>query len=246
MTATRDAADIGGLLWWAARPRETPARHEDYHRLVTRYRGDPDFAAAADAAFLGAGLYVTVDEREGIIVAAAPDSPLRVTLSDVVKRAQPIQRAVVGAVILAVAYTAYPEPVMLDDPDRMAVFTTRSVVDALDRAVEAHAQAATGDGGVDDDMLEAWRGWQALAPARPNAARRSGNDRTGVVAKVCRLLVEAGYLTPRGDVDGGTWVARPRFRHAVATLCEDSELYVLVNGLTDNAPEVSDDDDNYE
>lgn len=246
MNLTREAADIGRLLWWAARPRETPARHEDYHRLITRYRGDPDFAAAADAVFLGAGLYVTVDEREGIIVAAAPDSPLRVTLSDVVKRTQPIQRAVVGAVILAVAYTAYPEPVMLDDPDRMAVFTTRSVVDALDRAADAHAEAATGDGGVDEEMLEAWRGWQALAPARPNAARRTGNDRTGAVAKVCRLLVEAGYLTARGETDGGTWVARPRFRHAVTALCEDSELYVLVNGLASGGSEITDGDGDHE
>ncbi|GFG53486.1 hypothetical protein CQY20_22030 [Mycolicibacterium agri] len=239
MSFTRDAADIGRLLGWAARPRETPARHEDYHRLVSRYRGDADFASAVDAAFAAAGLYVTVDEREGAIVAAAPDSPLRVTLSDVMKRAQPLQRAVVGAVILAIAYTTYPEAVMLDDPDRMAVFTTRSVVDALDRAVQAHAEAATGDGGVDEEMLEAWRGWLALAPARPNAARRSGNDRPGVVARVCRLLVEAGYLTSRGDVDGGTWVARPRFRHAVAALCEDSELYVLVNGLADNSVEIT-------
>ena len=40
-------------------------------------------------------------------------------------------------------------------------------------------------------------------------------------------------LTARGDTDGGTWLARPRFRHAVAALCEDSELYALVNGLAE-------------
>lgn len=34
--------------------------------------------------------------------------------------------AVIGAVILAVARTAYPEPSMVDDPDRMAVFTTQA------------------------------------------------------------------------------------------------------------------------
>jgi hypothetical protein len=32
-------------------------------------------------------------------------------------------------------------------------------------------------------------------------------------------------------------LARPRFRHAVATLCEDSELYVLVNGLAQRDPD---------
>ena len=106
---------------------------------------------------------------------------------------------------------------MVDDPDRVAVFTTRAVVDVLDRAAEGHADDAEHDGGLDEDVLESWRGWLALAEARPNAQRRSSADRPGVVNKVCRLLVDAGYLTPRSDVDGGTWLARPRFRHAVAT-----------------------------
>jgi hypothetical protein len=232
MSLTSDAADIGRLLGWAARPREVPARHDDYHRLIVRYRDDPDFATAVDAAFAGAGLYLTVDEREGAIVTAAPDSPMRVTLTDVMKRAQPNQRAVVGAVILAVAQTAYPEPAMIDDPDRVAVFTTRAVVDVLDRAAEGHSEVADTDGVLDEELLEAWRGWLALAPARPNAQRRSAADRPGVVNKICRLLADAGYVTQRSDVDGGTWLARPRFRHAVAALCEDSELYALVNGLT--------------
>jgi hypothetical protein len=229
--ASADAADIGRMLGWAARPRETPARHDDYHRLTVRYRNDPDFAAAVDAVFIGAGLYLTVDDREGAIVTAAPDSPLRVTLTDVMKRANPTQRAVVGAVILAIAHSAYPEPVMVDDPDRVAAFTTRTVVEVLDRAAEAHSDSAEHDGGLDEELLESWRGWLALAPARPNAQRRTAADRPGVVIKICRLLVDAGYLTQRSDLDDGTWLARPRFRHAVATLCEDSELYVMVNDL---------------
>jgi hypothetical protein len=237
MSLISDAADIGRMLGWAARPRETPVRHDDYHRLIARYRDDPDFAAAVDTAFAGAGLYLTVDDREGAIVTAAPDSPLRVTLTDVVKRAQPVQRAVVGAVILAIAYAAYPEPVMVDDPHRLAVFTTRAVVDVLDRAAEGHADTADADAGLDDELLEAWRGWLLLAPARPNAQRRSAADRPGMVNKICRLLAEAGYITQRSDVDSGTWLARTRFRHAVAALCEDSELYALVNGITPSGPD---------
>lgn len=58
-------------------------------------------------------------------------------------------------------------------------------------------------------------------------------ERPGAVNRVCRFLADAGYLTARGDTDGGTWLARPRFRHAVAALCEDSELYALVNGLAE-------------
>jgi len=232
VSALSDAADIGRLLGWASRPRENPSRHDDYHRLIVRYREDPDFAAAADAAFAGAGLYLTVDEREGAILTAAPYSPLRVTLTDVMKRANPAQRAVVGAIILAIASTAYPESSMLDDPDRVAVFTTRSVVDALDRASAGYAENTNSDGSLDEELLEAWRAWHQLAPGRPNAQRQSVSDRLGMVKRVCRILDEAGFLTARGDLDGGTWLARPRFRLAVAELCEDSDLYVIVNGPT--------------
>jgi hypothetical protein len=233
VSATSDAIDIGRILAWASRPRETPGRHDDYHRVVSRYRNEPDFAAAVDAVFSGAGLYLTVDERDGVIVTANADSPLRMTVTDIMKRAQPYHRAVIGAVVLAVARTAYPEGSMLDDPDRVAVFTTQSVVDTLDRAAQIHADSTSEDGGLDEDQVESWRRWLALAPARPNARRRSTNDRPGVVNRVCRFLADAGYLTARGDTDGGTWLARPRFRHAVTVLCEDSDLYALVNGLTD-------------
>jgi hypothetical protein len=155
------------------------------------------------------------------------------------KRSQPHHRAVIGAVVLAIARAAYPEPSMVDDPDRIAVFTTRSVVDTLDRVAQAHADTSEEDSELDEVRVEMWRQWLALAPARPNARRRSVNDRPGVVTRVCKLLAEAGYLTARGDTDGGTWMARPRFRHAVAVLCADSDLYALVNGLADERDESS-------
>lgn len=233
MNPGNDAMDAGRILAWASRPRETPGRHDDYHRVVTRYRNEPDFAAAVDAVFAGAGLRLAVDERDGAIVTANHDSPLRVTAADIMKRAQPYHRAVIGAVILAVARTAYPEGSMLDDPDRIAVFTTQSVVNTIDRAAQIHADASQEDGELDEDQVESWRRWLGLNEARPNALRRSMGDRPGAVNRVCRFLTDAGYLTARGDTDGGTWLARPRLRHAVATLCEDSELYALVNGLPD-------------
>jgi hypothetical protein len=234
-----DALDLGRLLAWASRPRETPARHDDYHRVVTRYRQDPDFAMAADAMFTGAGLQVIVDERDGVVVTAEADSPLRLTLSDIMKRSQPHHRAVIGAVVLAIAHAAYPEPSMVDDPDRIAVFTTQSVVDTLDRVAQAHAETSEEDGELDDIRVEMWRRWLALAPARPNARRRSANDRPGAVTRVCKVMAEAGCLTARGDTGGGTWMARPRFRHAVAVLCADPDLYALVNDLADERDESS-------
>jgi hypothetical protein len=231
VSVSSDAIDIGRVLAWASRPRETPARHDDYHRVVARYRSEPDFAAAVDAVFAGAGLSLAVDERDGIMVVASPDSPLRVTVSDVMKRAGPHHRAVIGAAVLAVARMAYPEASMLDDPDRVAVFTTQSVVDTLDRAAQALADSSSQDGALDEERVEAWRQWLALGEARANAQRRSPGDRPGLVNRVCRFLAEIGYLTARGDTDGGTWLARPRFRHAVAALCEDSDLYALANGF---------------
>jgi hypothetical protein len=233
VSTANDALDLGLLLAWASRPRETPARHDDYHRVVMRYRQDPDFAMAADAMFTGAGLQVIVDERDGVIVTAEADSPLRLTLSDIMKRSQPHHRAVIGAVLLAIARIAYPEPYMVDDPDRIAVFTTQSVVDTLDRVAQAQADTSEEDAELDDVRVEMWRQWLALASARPNARRRSVNDRPGAVTRVCKVLVEAGYLTAHGSTDGGTWMVRPRFRHAVAALCADTDLYALVNGLAD-------------
>jgi len=233
MSAASDPIDIGRLLAWASRPRETPGRHDDYHRVVTRYRNEPDFATVVDAVFSGAGLCLAVDDRDGVIVTANADSPLRVTVTDIMKRDQPYHRAAIGAVVLAVARTAYPEGSMLDDPDRVAVFTTQSVVDTLDRAAQTLADSTSEDGELDEGRVESWRRWLALSTARPNARRRSTNDRPGLVNRVCRFLADAGYLTARGDTDGGTWLARTRFRHAVAALCEDSDLYALVNGLAD-------------
>jgi hypothetical protein len=233
MRSSTDDVDIGRFLAWSARPRETPGRKEDLHRIVARYLDEPDFAAAVDRVFSGAGLDLQVDGREGIIVTARQHSLLRLNVTDIMKRAQPYHRTVMGAVILAIARTAYPEAGMRDDPDRIAVFTTQSVVDTLDRAAQRLAEAATDDSDVDEDLVEGWRRWLDLTQARPNAQRRSMGDRAGAVNRMCKMLTEAGHLNLRAETDGGTWMARPRFRYAVAALAEDSDLYALVNDLGD-------------
>lgn len=232
MNSVSNPDDIGRLLAWASRPREVPARHDDYQRVVGRYLDDSDFAALADSVAAGAGIDLIVTERDGVIATATSDSPLRYTTSDIIKRISDVHRSVIGAVVLAIARTAYPDPILVDDPDHFAVFTTQNVIDVLDRAAQRHADDADGDGDLDEDTVEAWRRWLELAEARPNAERRSKKDKGGVTAKVCGFLVDAGYLTKRAETDGGTWVSRPRFRHAVASLTEDSDLYQLVSGLT--------------
>jgi len=237
MNTSGNEMDIGRFLGWAARPLAVPGRYEDLARIVTRYRDDAEFADSVDRVFAGAGLDLHVDDRDGIVVTARQHSMLRLTVTDVVKKAQNQNRAVIGAAILAVARTAYPESGMVDDPNRVAAFTTQSVIDTLDRAAQTHADASTEDSGVDDELVEAWRLWSGLVTARPNAQRRSMGDKSGAVNRVCRMLVDAGYLTSRGETDGGTWTARPRFRFAVAELTEDSDLYAVVNGLASDTTE---------
>lgn len=239
MTVPANPDDIGRLLAWACRPKEVPGRHDDYRRLVDRYLNDDQFALLADSVAAGAGLGFIVNERDGVIATAVSDSPLRFTTSDIVKRITDPHRSVIGALILAVARTAYPDAVYLDDPDHMPVFTTQNVIDVLDRAAQHHAEGAH-DGDLDESQVEGWRRWLELAEARPNAERRSTKDRAGVTNKVCSFLADAGYLTKRGDTDGGTWVVRPRFRHAVAALTEDSDLYQVVAGLTADAKDSAD------
>ena len=227
--------DVGELLSWAARPTKTPGREGDYDRVVRRYLDEPDFADTCDAVLVGAGLRLIVDERDGAVIVADVSSPLRYTPADIMKNTKQTQRAVIGAVLLAVARVAYPEPGLLDDSDRLPVFTTQNVVNALDRAAQSYADDADGDADLEPGSVEVWRRWLEIAEARPNAERRSANDRAGIVAKVCRFLVDTGHLQDLGSTDGGTWKVRPRFRHSVAELAADTDLYRLVNNLIDDA-----------
>lgn len=230
MSSTSFHLDLGRVLAWAARPKESPLRHEEYHRLLRRHREEPEFAQAVEDIFLGAGLNLIVDERDGFVVTANSDSMLRVTPGDV-GRAFAENRSLIGLILLAISRTAYPEAVMLADPDRVPVFTVQLVVDTLDRAERVAAEKAEADASTEVAELEAWRHWDALPSSRPNARRRSVNDRPGAVNKVCRFLAERGYLTERGTTDGGTWQARPKFRHAVSDLSQDSDLYRSLNAL---------------
>ncbi|NLA36738.1 MAG: hypothetical protein GX868_13800 [Actinobacteria bacterium] len=142
-------------------------------------------------------------------------------------------RSIVGLVLLAVARTAYPEPAMMDDPDHIAVFTTNGVVDTLDRAVSLCLEDADPDGDADEDLYEAFRRWNDKRRTDLKSGKVTKTTKPGIVNSVCRFLVDAGHLTARGDTDGGTWSTRPRFRHAVIALSEDSYLYRLVNDLID-------------
>jgi hypothetical protein len=97
-----DLVDAGRLLGWAARPKDRPARHHDYQRLVQRYREEEQFACVCEQVALGAGLRLVVDDEVGVIAIASSDSPLRITRTEFVRRTTPTaRRALPGLVLLA-------------------------------------------------------------------------------------------------------------------------------------------------
>lgn len=227
MTPT-DVADASRLLGWAARPKERPARHEDYGRLVRRYLDDSTFATTCDAVAAGAGITLHVDPTAGAVAVAEHDSPWRMPISELMRRGGTERRGLVGAILCSVAKVAFPQSAHLDDPDRVARVSVGGVVDHLDRIAERLGQDAPDAEADDPGAAELWRAWASLRRGRHDAQRASFGDQTGAVKKLCKFLEVEGQLQWVGDDDGGTWRATPRFRTAVAALAEDSDIYAAL------------------
>lgn len=227
LTST-DLADAGRLLGWSARPRERPARHEEYARLVGRYLDDGAFSAACDSVAAGAGLSLHVDRLGGVIAVADSDSALRMPLSELTKRAQNDRRGLVGAILLSIAKVAFPQPAHLDDAERPGRVSVAAVVEYLARVGErlgAEAPDAEADA---PDAAALWRAWGQLRRGRSGAQRASFSDQDGAVKKLCRFLEVEGHLQAVSEADGGTWRATPRFRNAVTSLVSDSDIYTAL------------------
>lgn len=231
-----DLANASRLIGWAARPRERPGRNEDYQKLVVRYLEDPGFADVCDAVAAGAGIVLHVDATVGVHGVAEADSPWRTPLADVMKRvgnnpqdnAAARRRALVGAILLATAKVAFPQPGHLDDSERVPRVTTAGILDYLDR-IAGRLNDDAPDADADDPGAAAlWRAWAALRRGRSNALRASMADQQGAVRKVCRILADEGHLQLVSDADGGTWRATPRFRTAVTALVEESDVYAAL------------------
>jgi hypothetical protein len=221
-----DLTDAARLVGWAARPKERPARHADYTALVRRYLDDADFSVTCDQVATGLGLSLVVDADVGVVAIADADSPLRMPLSDFVKRTTPTgRRALPGLVLLAVAKVAYPHPAHLDDAQRVPRVSVAAVVEYLNRLVERIGEGSPDPDADRPDDGELWRSWHALRQARSHAERTSIAERTGLTKRVCRFLEEHGHLALVSDADGGTWRAAPRFRLAVTSMTEDSVIY---------------------
>jgi hypothetical protein len=234
-----DLADAGRLIAWAAKPKDRPARHGDYARVVQRYLHSEEFAVTADTIAAGAGLTLTVDAEVGVIAVAESDSPLRMTLADFRYKVGAAERRSLHAlVLLAIARAAFPNPAQLDDRLRVARVSVAGVVDYLGRLVGVLEDTAEDPDADAPELVELWRSWSALRESRHDAQRMSGSSRNGAVTKMCRFLEEQGHLVEIDRSDGGTYRVTPRFRVAVITLAEDSgvfaDLLSLASTTTDN------------
>lgn len=234
MNVTADElADASRLIGWSARPKDRPARYADtYGKLVQRYLDDGAFAETCDAIAGGAGINLHVDANAGVVGVAEADSPWRMPLSEVMKRVGGVgednvgrRKALVGAILLATAKVAFPQPGHLDDDARVARVSVAGIVEYLERISGRISEEAPDAEAGDPGATALWRAWDVLRRGRSDAKRSSFGDQTGAVKKVCKILEEEGHLMTLSDADGGTWRATGRFRVAVTALVEDSDVY---------------------
>ena len=221
MTTTADIASAARLVSWSARPKERPARHDDYRQLVERYLASDDFAEIVDACAAGMGLNITVDPVVGAVTSAEPDSPFRVTPGGLTRQLKHItKKASIATALIGIVRTLYPTTALLDNPHRVPQVSVGAVVDYLNRLCEQLAEDA-----ADSDLDELWRTWLRLRQTRADSQRSSANDRAGLVRKMCNILEAEGLLSHPTNVDGGTWRATQRMRIAAISLAEDADLY---------------------
>lgn len=244
MIDSSSLADGARLLAASANPRAVPATDPTYRELLARYLDDVDFAAAVDSMAAGFGLHLTADPVAGLVAVAEPDSPVRVTVGDLLRRFAQDKRPLIGAVVLATAATAYPEPGQLDDPLARPTFTTDSVVSTMDRICDATLEDLPEDGPEEPDLVELARTWAATDENRHGQVRATESTKQGAVTRVLRNLLAARGLLDERDADAGLWVVRPRFRLAVIGLLEDSDLFAAVHdtvtGSTEDPSETGD------
>ena len=219
-------ADAGRLIGWAARPKERPARHEDYANLVHRYDDDEQFRDICNSVAAGLGLTLTIDREVGVVAVAEPDSPLRMPAAEFTKRTNgDVRKAVNGVILLGIARTAFPNAAQLDNTTRVPRFSVDDVVAYLNRVCDETAENAPDAEEHDEALDELWRGWLRLRQSRSEAQRSSDRDRVGLVRKMCSFLEDQGMLQSVSDDEGGTWRATSRMRIVVRNIVEDSDIY---------------------
>ena len=232
-----DLAAVGELLGWAARPKETPRKNAAYRDIVTRFTDDEQFADACRKVARGLRLHLSVDPDVGVIATAYPESPLRIPMTDFMKTAATnTRKTLIGVALLGIARCAYPDPLDLDDPARVARVSVAGVVDYLNRVTEELAADAYDPEAGSDDATHAWRMWVDLKQARMDADRTTTSTRAGLVKRLCAYLVEEGLLVPVSEDDGGTYRATVRMRAPVSELARDSDLFArLITPAEDTA-----------
>ena len=236
-------ADASRLVGFALRPRQRPARDQDYAELVARYRINEEFAEIVGAITLGLDLIVLdADERHGLIVASTDDSVFAVKMGDYAKRTggagKAPERVLHALAHLGAATLAYPRPADLANPAYVGRLTVNGV-EAFVREAGRRLQEAAADAGQaldppagEPDLEAAWALYQRRAAA-PSDLRRGSTSTLGIVSKALGFLADQGMLTKRSDADGGTYITTSRYRVQVTEAGARMFTELLALGITE-------------
>ncbi len=209
------SGDVGRLIAFGLRPRQTPARNADYAALVAKWHADKEFAADVAAVAGSQGLRILECSRlHGLVLAAADEeSPYAMRVDDYLKVTAE-QRLLHGFVHLAIALAAYPTAADLDVEDRVPRVVAEDVATLVARLVaRIRETAGNQDPVANEPLLEPLYRVIARAPDAKKAADDRSNPRTyvGAVKKALNILVDQGLA----DVDQDhpdTWKMRTRYR----------------------------------
>jgi len=238
-------ADASRLVAFALRPKQRPARDENYAELVARFRDDDGFAELVKAVCLGLDLVVLdADDRHGLVVASTEESVFAVRMSDYARRTggqgKAAERVLHALAHLGAATLAYPRPADLANPAWVGRITANGVEAFVREAARRLGEAAAEAGEDHDppadapDLEAAWRVYQRRA-ATPGSGdgRRVSSSTIGMVSKALKFLAEQGMLTQRSDEDGGTYVTTSRYRVQVAEAGARMFAELLALGITE-------------
>lgn len=217
-----DHVDIGALVAWALRPAQRPGRHQEYQRLLLRFRTEPEFRSAASAVLHGLGAQVLSDGDFGLILGVAPESPLVFRLSDMPNVTDPEHRLLAGLILTGLVAYAYPSAQELEDDRVRHVPAPEFDAWLRDLCERLRSHDAAGEVIPEEGLNAAWRVYLGMASVEYGKAGRSAGRLT---TRCTRYWVEAilTWLAAQGmarpdDSAPDAWTLTERFRVHAAEL----------------------------
>lgn len=243
-----DMRDAATLLRFGLQPRLMPAQDPaSYLRLTKEWATRPRLQEATEQLANALGLWVlAVDPQAGVVCCGEAGGPFELAMGDFLRQAraeaQWAHRVVFAVALLAAWRLCYPRSAHLDDAERVARLSQQELLayvdglcDRLDETVDATGEDV--DPPVDEPGLErSWRAWQRRGKAaRTPDGRRSSRTTGAVVSRALEWMVDQGLLDKRSDVEGGTFIARPRLRLLVREVA-GTAVYAELIRLAEPAP----------